>query len=214
MLEFVQGKTSDRKFRLFACACCRNIWSLIVEERWRNAVEVAEALADQACPAERLKMEWDAEGVTAVGHAIDGATATDARWGANWAAKNAVQAVVEFRLHILGPANLGDIRAAARMRLESKQASEHSERKIQTTRLRDILGSPFRPVTLDPSRRTLSVVRLARAIYDERCFVKMPDLGDALERAGCRDEAVLNHCRETGEHVRGCWAVDLVLGKS
>ena len=213
MLEFVLGKASDRKFRLFACACCRNVWSLIVEERWRKAVEVAEEYADQACRSERLKKEWDAEGVTAVGHAIDGATATDARWGAEWAARNAVQAVADFTLHILEPPNSGDIGAWARFRLERKQSSEYSERTIQTTRLRDIFGNPFRPTTFDPSWRTLSVVRLAQTIYDERTFDKMSELGDALERAGCRDEAILNHCRMPGEHVRGCCVVDLVLGK-
>ena len=78
---------------------------------------------------------------------------------------------------------------------------------------RDIFGNPFRPITFDPSWRTLIAVRLAQTIYDERSFNKMPELGDALERAGCRDEAILNHCREHGEHVRGCWVVDMVLGK-
>ena len=213
MLEFVQSKATDRKFRLFACACCRNVWSLIVEERWRKAIEVAEEYADQACSFERLKNEWDAEGVTAVGHTIDGATAVDARRGADWAARNAVQAVVEFNLHILKPPNSTDISAWARFRMERKQASEDAQRTIQVQQVRDIFGNPFRPVTFNPSWRTLSVVRLAQTNYDERSFDKMPDLGDALERARCRDETILNHCRESGEHVRGCWVVDLVLGK-
>jgi hypothetical protein len=214
MLEFIQSKATDRKFRLFACACCRNVWSLIVEERWRKAVEIAEEYADQACSSERLKEEWDSEGVTAVGHTIDGATAADARWGADWAARNAVQAVVEFNLHNLEPPNSTDISAWARVRMERKQASEDAQRTIQVRQVRDIFGNPFRPVTFNPSWRTLSVVRLAQTICDERSFDKMPDLGDALERAGCRDEAILNHCREPSEHVRGCWVVDLVLGKS
>jgi hypothetical protein len=216
MLEFVQGKASDRKFRLFACVCCRSVWALIGEERWRKAVEVAEDYADQACSSERLKRDWDAEGVTAVGHAIDGATATDARWGADWAARNAVQAVAESRLRIPGPPNSGEkgeIRAWLRSRKEREQSIEHSERTIQTARLRDIFGNPFRPATFDPSWRTINVVGLAQTIYDERAFDKMPELGDALERAGCRNVAILSHCREPGEHVRGCWVVDVVLGK-
>ena len=88
-----------------------------------------------------------------------------------------------------------------------------SERQPHSVIIRDIFGNPFRAVTFDPTWRTLSVVRLAQTIYDERAFDKMPELADALERAGCRDEAILNHCREPGEHVRGCWVVDLVLGK-
>ena len=59
-----------------------------------------------------------------------------------------------------------------------------------------------------------TVRRLAAAIYEERAFARLPVLGDALEEAGCRDEGVLTHCREPGPHVRGCWLVDLLLGKS
>ncbi len=41
----------------------------------------------------------------------------------------------------------------------------------------------------------------------------MPVLADALEDAGCADADILAHCRGHGPHVRGCWVVDLVLGK-
>jgi hypothetical protein len=149
----------------------------------------------------------------AVGHAIDGATAMNAEWGAGWAARNVVEALTDRNLLNLRRSSSGDIRDWASARLERKQSSDHAERTIQATHLRDICGNPFRSATFNPSWRTLSVVRLAQTIYDERSFGKMPDLGDALERSGCRDEAMLNHCRESGEHVRGCWVVDLVLGK-
>lgn len=79
--------------------------------------------------------------------------------------------------------------------------------------LRDIFGNPFRPVTLDPAWRTTNVVALAQAIYDERAFERMPILADALEEAGCTNGEMLNHCREPGEHVRGCWVVDMLLEK-
>jgi hypothetical protein len=214
MLEFVHGNASDRKFRLFACACCRSVWSLVVEERWRKAVEIAEEFADHACSSERLKEGWDAEGVTAVGHAIDGATAADARWGADWAAKNAVQAATEFNLRDLKPPNSREKMREWRMRrLEREESGEQSERTIQATRLRDIFGNPFRLATFDPSLRVRNVIGLAKSMYDERAFDRMSELGDALDRAGCRDEAILSHCREPNEHVRGCWVVDLVLGK-
>ena len=39
-------------------------------------------------------------------------------------------------------------------------------------------------------------------------------LSDALEEVGCTDTALLSHLRSPGPHVRGCWALDLVLGKS
>jgi hypothetical protein len=80
--------------------------------------------------------------------------------------------------------------------------------------IRDIFGNPFRPVTLDPRWLTASVLDLARAIYDERAFEWMPILADALMDAGCGHEDILLHCRGNGPHVRGCWVVDLLLGKS
>ena len=80
---------------------------------------------------------------------------------------------------------------------------------------RCIFGNPFRPVTADPSWLNSTVVALARGIYDERAFDRMPILADALQDAGCDNEDVLNHCRDPhGVHARGCWVVDLVLGKS
>ncbi|MBL8798934.1 MAG: hypothetical protein JNM56_33930 [Planctomycetia bacterium] len=79
--------------------------------------------------------------------------------------------------------------------------------------LRDIFGNPFHPVTINPAWRTLTVISLAQAIYDERAFDRLPILADALEDAGCDSADILNHCRQPGEHVRGCWCVDLILSK-
>lgn len=81
--------------------------------------------------------------------------------------------------------------------------------------LRDIFGNPFRPVTFDPSWRTSSAISLAQSMYDTRDFAAMPILADALEEAGCDHPDVLTHCRDGKQvHVRGCWVVDHVLGKS
>jgi hypothetical protein len=80
---------------------------------------------------------------------------------------------------------------------------------------RDIFGNPFRPVTFPPSLRTATVVALAQQMYDSRDFSAMPILADALQDAGCDNDDILNHCRDTGAtHVRGCWVVDLVLEKA
>jgi hypothetical protein len=79
--------------------------------------------------------------------------------------------------------------------------------------LRDIFGNPFHPVIFDPRWRTADVVGLARGIYEERAFDRLPLLADALLDAGCDDEHLLAHVRGPGPHARGCWAVDLVLGK-
>jgi hypothetical protein len=84
---------------------------------------------------------------------------------------------------------------------------------VQSALLRDIFGNPFRPVAFDPAWRTSTAVALAEQMYDSRDFGAMPILADALQDAGCDSEDILNHCRAPGDHVRGCWVVDLVLGK-
>jgi hypothetical protein len=85
----------------------------------------------------------------------------------------------------------------------------------QAAILRDILGPlPFRPVALDPACLTSTAVGLAEGVYADRTWDRLPILADALEDAGCTDADVLAHLRGPGPHARGCWPVDLVLGKS
>ena len=85
---------------------------------------------------------------------------------------------------------------------------------IQCRILRDIFGNPFRLVTFSPEWRTDTAVSLAKQMYESREFSAMPILADALQEAGCDNDDILNHCRQEGVHVRGCWVVDLVLGKA
>jgi hypothetical protein len=89
-----------------------------------------------------------------------------------------------------------------------------AEEAAQASLLRDIFGNPFRPVTFSPAWRTDTALSLARQMYESRDFGAMPILADALQDAGCDNTDILNHCRDgSGAHVRGCWVVDLVLGK-
>jgi hypothetical protein len=90
--------------------------------------------------------------------------------------------------------------------------------------LRCIFANPFRPVSVNPAWLTWNddtVVRLAQAAYDERQMPagmldngRLAVLADALEEAGCADLDILNHLRGAGSHVRGCWVVDTILGKT
>ncbi len=91
---------------------------------------------------------------------------------------------------------------------------ERDEEVAQTELLRDIFGNPFRPVTFDPAWRTEAAVGIAQAAYDSRKFGNLPILADALQDAGCDHPDILAHLRGPGPHVRGCWVVDLVLGKA
>jgi hypothetical protein len=88
-------------------------------------------------------------------------------------------------------------------------AGYESRRRV----LIDIYGNWFRRITLKPRWRTADVLGVARGIYEDRAFERLPLLADALMDDGCDDEQVLGHCRGEGPHVRGCWVVDLVLGK-
>jgi len=186
MLTFLGGKASDRKLRLFAVACCRPIFHLLSKE-CRTVVMIAECWAD--------------------GNASKREVAGVRLYAPYWA-KDAV------RVAALATAN----RSAKTAALTASQFAVKAARydKNQTVRLRCIFGNPFRPLPLDPTWIAWNdgtVSKIAQAIYDERAFDRMPILADALEDAGCTDRAILNHCRQPGEHVRGCWLVDLLLGK-
>jgi hypothetical protein len=87
--------------------------------------------------------------------------------------------------------------------------------------LRDITGNPFRPIALNPAWRTPTVTNLGTGAYEERALpsgeldpARLAVLADALEEAGCRDQSVLDHLRSPGPHVRGCWPLDLILGRA
>jgi hypothetical protein len=124
-------------------------------------------------------------------------------------------------VHWMGPseyfADPALIRQAAERAVGGKNAEGFAvERRLQCGFVRDVFN-PFRPVTIDPSWLTWNggtVPKLAQAIYEERRFGDLPILADALEEAGCSEPTILAHCRSEGPHVRGCWVVDLLLGKA
>jgi hypothetical protein len=97
---------------------------------------------------------------------------------------------------------------------------ERASRKQLARLLREVVGNPFTPPRFEPTWRTTTVVELARGIFADRAFDRMPILGDALLDADCDEEAVLRHCRgtelgvkEQSQHVRGCWVIELILGR-
>ncbi len=99
---------------------------------------------------------------------------------------------------------------------DEQDEGETETRTAIASLLRDIYGNPFCPITINPAWlawNNSTVPKIAQTIYDERVFDRMPILADALEEAGCTDADILNHCRKPGEHVRGCWVVDLLLDK-
>jgi hypothetical protein len=87
------------------------------------------------------------------------------------------------------------------------------ERAAQAVLFRDITGNPMQPVTVARSWRTVAVQRLAAAIDAHGDYNRLPELAEALAAAGCRNAAILDHCRGPGPHVRGCWVVDALSGR-
>jgi hypothetical protein len=222
MLGYPPAEFSRRKLELFLCGCCRRLWGV-----WRlpddplalSAVEAAERHADGAA--------GDAE-LLALARTLDsslrgGAASADVQL-VRQAALETARACPELRMH---PTLARYVTAAAEWaRMGGRHGSPGelvlmSDLKVrdwetsgQAALLRDVVGNPFRTVAVDPAWRTWSdglTVRLARAIYEERAFGRLPFLADALEEAGCDDDAILRHCRERAEHARGCWVVDQLL---
>jgi hypothetical protein len=190
-----------RKERLFACACCRLWWDQLTDVRCRRAVEAAEAFADGLI------------GKPALARARTAATAaardTPRPPRGDYSLEASVQIVTNLHRDDVFVATTARLRdAAPDLRLCTKKHSKATQAAL----LRDILGNPFRKVTFSPSWRTDTAVALAKQMYEAREFSAMPILADALQDAGCDNEDVLDHCREPGLHVRGCWVVDLVLG--
>jgi hypothetical protein len=228
----VRAQVGERKLRLFACACCRCIWHLLTDARSRRAVEVAELCADGS--------EWLLERAAAAADARAARNAAFVAWrergsGAGTVLIEPLQAALASIEDVLaGDAwarGAGGLKAARSVRdscwliAEEPAAGVSSRRALMTdlaVLLRELLGNPFRTApAVDPAWRDGAVRKLAEAAYEERRLpegtlepVRLPLLADALEDAGCTDAELLGHLRSPGPHVRGCWAVDLVLGKS
>jgi hypothetical protein len=216
MLDEFWGRSRDRKLRLFACACVRRVWDLLADPRSRMAVEVAERFADGGASWAELRVAFNA--AWAAGHGLTGhasvaeaAALECASHDSFAAARNASLAVAQAVVWYAPrrPPGGGDVYDALADALAAAQAD-------QCALLRDLIGNPFRPEKLPTSVLAWNegtVVRLAGAIYAGGRWNELPLLADALEEAGCGIPAVLSHCRGGGEHVRGCWVVDWLLGK-
>lgn len=218
LLDFLEGRSSSRKLRLFACACCRRIWPLLTDERSRRAVEVAERYADGlASEAEREAAAQDAEDAADELSDLSLEEGTGPDSPASSAAAAALNTLDED-VAASDPEGSAPFYAATNALLalpDPTPAQAAAERAAQCQLLRDLFGPlPFRPIRVAASWRTPDVTALARTIYEGRAFTRLPELADALERAGCTDAEILAHCRQPGEHVRGCWVVDLVLDRA
>jgi hypothetical protein len=201
MIHNAEQRTGDkRKLSLFGAGCCRRHWSRLHPESQAVLCEF-EVLIDQLPTPTTLDVLTAGEPLcdranTAVG-LVQASTSASDRWRLA-AAKSVCYAVI------------GSAFGASSYFRELDPAEESQQIHI----LRDIFGNPFRPVGIEPVRRTEIVLSLAKGMYETRDFTAMPILADALEEAGCTHPEILAHLRRPGPHVRGCWPVDLCLGLS
>jgi hypothetical protein len=144
--------------------------------------------------------------------ALSAAARTDARSAASHAAQQAKLAAGALAWF----AGTRDETRSADDAFVSRLAAEVVERREQAALIRCIFGNPFRPVAVAPAWLAWgdgTVPKLAAGIYAERAFDRAPILADALEDAGCAEGSILSHLRGSGTHARGCWVIDLILGK-
>ncbi len=228
LIGFLDDPKQKRRLRLFALACCHRLSRFITDRRSIAAVEFADRYAEVgvrgrkgrasiAEAADAVYTELDVERDRATENTIQFAEVL-VRIGGSLAAarllhndeKAVARAVPEFLTSSTAfewaLLNCGN-------RPVWKPEAMRPEEQQQVAILRDIFGNPFRPVAFSASWRTDTALSLARQMYESREFGAMPILADALQDAGCENEDILSHCRGEGPHVRGCWVVDLVLGK-
>jgi hypothetical protein len=203
------GGKIQRKLRLFAVACVRRLWPLLQFGRSRSAVELSELFADgivdkgqlerveaaALADASTWKREWGDIGLARKQAMWAAWGSAGTRWAGGWSpAMRAAWLAFEHAQ-------------------KAKCADGETERATQVLLIRDIFGDPLKPTTINAFWLTTTVNVLAELIYNDRAYDRMPVLADALEDAGCTNVDILNHCRQPGEHVRGCWVLDLILGK-
>jgi hypothetical protein len=210
MLEFLGKRASDRKLRLFACACCRRVWHLAKSQQLKQALPLLEdfaggtmkdrdrARAHSLCDEVLQSLSAKAVQKCLAGELWQVSKKTVKRRDPNYT-------VGAFAAH--------SVSHAAGEYGEEWDAVQKAEREQQVSLVHELFGNPFQPVKFSKKWRTTDVALLANGISEECAFDRMPILADALQDAGCDSDDLLNHLRDaSATHVRGCWALDLVLG--
>lgn len=238
------GLSSPRKLRLYACACGRRLWNLLnpacrealdvaakvaddtaLQDRLsyaRNIIQkeladgplehFVEAAEDFACTFYYHAARGREEAVRAVGAAVadDLLSVSPQDGAAYWARRALAQAAIAAAL-----SGAWEEREPVSQAHQAGEAVERREQARQVRLLHDVFGNPL---SAQPryvaTWRTPAVQGLAQRIYEDRSFERVPELAIALQEAGCADAEVLGHLRAEGPHARGCWVVDLLLGKA
>jgi hypothetical protein len=194
LLDLISGRASDRKLQLFACACLRHVLSMFNDQNYmslNNFVEFVDQFADGLATLDDLHTQA-------------------------WYQPNIWNIAVLTGDNSLNCASL-TARCVAGLSVSKGNPgygiSKIGIEAVQTHLLRDIFGDPFQPLKLNSLWLTSDVIDVAKSICETKAFSQMLKLSDALLDAGCNEPAIIHHCQSEGLHVRGCWVVDLLLGK-
>ena len=221
LLAILRDKVSDRKLQLFSLACTRRFEVFLAHPklgRTREAIATLERHIDGEATADQVRAD-SARALEEIErnvleHAMSNWTGSDLAHAllsrdAPSAATRHIALAQDFAFDVVVdhlPESLWDQQA---WRMVTGPV------KAQLCRwLRDLVGNPFRPPRFEAAWRSAGAVAMAREMYERRDFVALPVLAESLREAGCRDPRILRHCADPGEHVRGCWVVDLVLDKT
>jgi hypothetical protein len=224
LLRYAAAAGRGRKLRLFACACVRQMWHLLGDEHSRRAVTTSERYADGLASEEALAaarqelmgwldscyLNWRHGSYTDEHTAIMKAALASCHSSDFRAGRDAARHVIEAAVKAVVP------RIVSRTAFAQVRPAREEQQKACCRHLRDLLGDPFRPIRVVPSWLTWNdgtVRKVAQAIYEGSAFDRLPILADALEDAGCAEAELLGHLRGPGPHVRGCWALDLLLDR-
>jgi hypothetical protein len=214
MLRSLKGKSSERKLRLFACACFRCVWNQLEDRESRDLVLLTERFADGKASQHELQ-----QATTLLGEYLPHGSVTSWPVGLDSALEAANRSARRsWLLAEMAPERDGlGIDAYQRPDqswVVTENALGRTYRQIQCELLRDIF-TPFYSPAIQPrwlDSNDHCVRKVAQVIYQDGTFQDMPVLADALEESGCSNEILLEHCRKPHPHVRGCWALDAVLG--
>jgi hypothetical protein len=215
MGEFYGERFTERKARLIMLACCQRHPKYLKHKAVRPVIE---ALVDHYADPKKPDKAFDSAKIRKLHaklHEYGSSTRSGATRGVAFgvieaAEPKSVMKELDESFEYLVFSCTYDIAAGVE---NDEPPSEESAR--QAGIMREVLGNPFTPVVFEPVWRTDTVAAMARQIYETEDFSAMPILADALQDAGCEQVEILKHCRDEKQtHVRGCWVLDLILGKT
>ena len=208
----------DRKLRLIACAACRKVWRQLRDPQVRRAVEASERYADSF---RTVQEQLDELRKLLTGPPIKDVDVVISEFSARLRTDEELKEIHDHfqdqssSISTLGARiTIGDgISTALETGGELTEVLQWLTPEQYSGIIRDIIGNPVSRTKADPEKLSSSVIEMARTIYAERDFSLMAALAERLEGTGCKSQEILSHCRDLKEHFRGCWVVDLLLGK-